>query len=469
MEWAPKHIALVGLGISNLALARYLLRAGARVTACDQKSRADFGPHLAEWESLGVPLRLGPSYLDDLNRFDAIALTPGMPKDLPPIEAARQAGVPITSEMTLFFAACRANIAGVTGSSGKTTTTSLLGRMVEATGKPVYVGGNIGRPLIDMVDAIPTDAWIVLELSSFQLELIDLSPQVAVVTNVTPNHLDQHGTMDAYSAAKARIYQFQAPGDWAVFNADDPITQRMSLEAPGCVAAFSRTGPVAEGSYAVDGTLYLVRGGKILPVGPVDELRLPGRHNLENALAACAAASLCGVEPGAMREVLRTFAGVPHRLEHVADIGDIAFYNDSIATTPSRTIAGLQSFDRPLVLIAGGYDKRLPFEELATHVLGRVHTVVLIGQTAEAIARAIEAAIYGPAGAEPPRIVRARSLPEAVEAAHQAARPGDVVLLSPACASYGMFRNFEERGDQFRRLVAERATDHSPALKDVRS
>ncbi|HEX6971036.1 MAG TPA: UDP-N-acetylmuramoyl-L-alanine--D-glutamate ligase [Limnochordia bacterium] len=452
MEWSHRRVAVVGLGLSNLAVARFWLRAGAQVTGCDQKRGDELGERLAPWRALGIPLRLGPGYMDGLASFDAIALTPGMRKDHPEIAAARRAGVLITSEMALFLDACRARVVGVTGSRGKTTTTALLGEMASTTGRPVYVGGNIGRPLLEVVAEIEADAVVVLEMSSFQLELLDRSPAVAVITNIAPDHLDHHGTMESYLAAKARIFAHQRPEDWLIHHGDDPLVRGLIERACAQRAEFSRLHRVAEGAYLEDGWIHLAREDAGVPVGPVAGLRLVGAHNVENVLAACAAADKIGVTPSAMRQVCERFRGVPHRLEHVADIDGVAYYNDSIATTPSRTLAGIQAFDRPVVLIAGGYDKRLPFDELAEQLIGRVHTVVLLGQTKEAIAQAIDRAA-ALRDAPPPSVIRADSLEDAVAAAAAAARPGDVVLLSPACASYDLFRNYEERGERFRRLV----------------
>ncbi|MBO8141772.1 MAG: UDP-N-acetylmuramoyl-L-alanine--D-glutamate ligase [Firmicutes bacterium] len=455
MEWRNRKVAVVGLGVSNRAAIRYLRRRGAHVVGFDQKSEASLGETAQKLREMDVELVLGPDYLSRLDeRWDAVFLTPGMPKDKPELDALRQSGVPLLSEIGLVFKLCRAPIVGVTGSSGKTTTTTLIGEMLKSGNRPVYVGGNIGVPLVETVEDIPPDAWVVMELSSFQLEMLDKSPHVAVVTNVTPNHLDVHPSMEAYIDAKRRIYRFQGPSDVAVFNLDDPITAAMAEEAPGRVMGFSRGGRPAAGTWIDDGQIIVQTGPDRGPgaVLRTDELKLLGEHNLENVLAATAVAAACGIEREAIRRVASGFAGVPHRLELVGEWGGVRYYNDSIATSPARAAAGIRAFRQPIVLIAGGYDKRLPFDELVQAAAGRVRVMILLGATAgkiEAAVREHEAQT----GAAGPELVRADSLEAAVRAARERARPGEVVLLSPACASYDMFANFEERGRRFREIV----------------
>ena len=455
LRWKGKHVSVVGLGKSNMALIRYLARRGVSITARDQKSADELGAAVDELRRLGAEMRLGPGYLKDLAASDGIFLTPGMRKDLPQIEEARVLGVEITSETNLFMELCRAPVVGITGSSGKTTTTTLVGALLEAAGHKVYVGGNIGRPLIEVVDEIKESAVVVLELSSFQLELATRSPQVACITNITPNHLDVHPDMEAYVAAKKRIYQFQSDSDVLVLNAVNEHTRAMAKGARGRVVWFSAAGEVPLGAFVDSGRIVIAKdgrsGGTLTDVCGLDEIRLLGDHNVENVLAACAIADQLGVTPGTMRDVVSTFTGVAHRLELVREANGVAYYNDSIATSPSRAVAGIKAFDRPIHLIAGGYDKHLPWDEFAEVVAERVKTLVLIGQAGPAIERAVLDA----KGATKPRIVYADSLKEAVAVAAGAAVPGDVVLLSPACASYDMFPNFEVRGEQFRKWVRE--------------
>lgn len=467
MNWRGRSVAVVGLGVSNMAVIRYLTRHGARIVGFDQKSAADLGDTYAELKQLGVTAVLGPDYLDQLVRpWDAVVLTPGMPKTIRQLQALRDMGVPFESEIGLFFALCKAPIIGVTGSSGKTTTATLIGEILKKGTRPVFVGGNIGVPLLEKVEEIGPESFVVLELSSFQLEMVAQSPQLAVITNITPNHLDIHGTMSAYVAAKRRIFEFQGPGGWVLFNADDDMTRAMVSEAPGYVATFSRKtgetaapdGNVAErtASFVEDGHVIVrtstIAGGRRLVICAVDDIALPGQHNVENVLAATAVAAECGIDAESIRSVVTTFTGVPHRLEFVGRWNGVRYYNDSIATSPARAVAGVQAFEAPIVLIAGGSDKQLPFDPLAAALPGRVHSVVLLGVTAPAIEAAIRK--HGAASGAPlPQLRHADSFEEAVQTARALARPGDVVLLSPACASYDMFPNFEVRGNLFRTIV----------------
>ncbi|MBE3589227.1 MAG: UDP-N-acetylmuramoyl-L-alanine--D-glutamate ligase [Firmicutes bacterium] len=492
-EWRGRRVAVVGLGISNLALVRFLRRHGAAVEVRDQQSPEALGGRLREAMEWGAAARVGEGYLEGLDAFDAVFLTPGMRKDLPEIAALHAKGVPVSSEVGLFMRYCRAPIVGVTGSAGKTTTTTLTGRLFAAAHPRTYVGGNIGRPLVELVEDIPPDAWVVLELSSFQLELVESSPNLAAVLNLRPNHLDVHPSMDAYRAAKQRIYRFQGPGDWCVFNADDDATWPWHAEAPGRVAAFSTAQPVECGTWLAGPRAEAVVLTNLLPVRAAAEgaplpggtrellraadIRLPGAHNRANVLAAVSLAVLGGVPDAAVAPVVREFHGVPHRLETVAEVGGVLFVNDSIATSPDRSIAALETFERPVVLIAGGYDKGLDFREWAEVVRRRARAVVLVGKAAGKLAEALEAAAGRAAGGTAvggaaaagegagaaqaasggagggPFVERAATFEEAVWRAAAAARPGDIVLLSPACASYDMFRNFEERGAAFREIV----------------
>lgn len=455
MNWIGKEVSVVGLGRSNLALIRYLTQKGASITARDQKSASALGHVHAELDALGVDFRLGPDYLHQLHTADAVFLTPGMRKDLPQIVEARRRGVLITSEINLFFEECRAPIVGITGSNGKTTTTSLVALLLEAAGHRVYVGGNIGTPLIERVDEISEGSIVVLELSSFQLELLHTSPRVAVVTNVSPNHLDVHKTMAAYVDAKQHIFRYQSSDDVLVLNADDPTTKGFARQATGRVVWFSRTREVANGAFLYDGRITIAKesrfGRSLADVCAVNEIPLLGAHNVENVLAACAVGAVLGATTGSLRDVVTSFTGVAHRLELVREVGGIAYYNDSIATSPSRAIAGLKAFDRPVHLIAGGYDKGLPFDEFAQVVQERCRSLLLIGETADKIARAVQES--SSRGGKSPVIIHCRSLEEAVRRGSRRAAPGDVVLLSPACASYDMFPNFEVRGERFRKAV----------------
>lgn len=447
-KWAGKHVAVVGLGISNMPLIEYLLKQGASISGRDRKTEAELGDRAQALRRLGVALCLGPYYLCGLDQYDAVFLTPGIPKHLPEIQAL-MGHVPVMSEIALVFALAKAPIYGITGSSGKTTTTTLVGEMLKASGIKCHVGGNIGVPLILEVEHIPEHEPIVLELSSFQLELLDKSPHGALVTNISENHLDVHLTMADYIKAKKHIYLHQNPGDAAVFNGDDPVTRQMAQEARGRVYYFSRESKVLPGVYLDGRQIVFQDEAGIVPLIAKQDIGLIGEHNVENIMAAALLAHLAGAGWQGIRRVAAEFRGVTHRLEHIGTINQVDYYNDSIATSPARAIAGIKSFaGRPLVLIAGGYDKKLSFTEFGRIVAEKVKALILIGQTAGQIAQAVEAA--SPAYDQ---IYQVSDLEEAVATASRLAVPGDVVLLSPACASFDMYPGFEARGEHFRRLV----------------
>ena len=471
-----KRAAIVGIGVTNVPLIRFLAGHGVRVTACDLKQEDSLASELRSLAGLDVQYLLGPGYLDALPGFDVVYLSPGVNPGQPEIEAARRAGVAISSEIDLVLRLSAAPTVGITGSSGKTTTTTLTGLILREDARrhhparQVLVGGNIGAPVIERVLTCGPDDLIVLELSSFQLKLLEVSPRVAAVLNVTPNHLDVHPGMDDYVWSKENIVRYQSDDDWAVFGADNDVTQLMAERAPGQIMFFSASRPVPRGAF-LDGDRLVMRwsagsgpcgsgglGAGDIVVAHRSDLKIPGMHNVQNALAAIVVCAAAGADPEAMRDAIAAFSGVEHRLEPAGEVGGVIFINDSIATTPSRTVAALEAMERPIVLIAGGYDKHLPFDEMARLALGKVHTAALVGVTADKIEQAFEEAADR-AAVRPPAIIRADTFREAVEAARLASRPGDAVLLSPACASYGLFRNFEERGRTFKQLVSEFAAE----------
>ncbi|MBE3576494.1 MAG: UDP-N-acetylmuramoyl-L-alanine--D-glutamate ligase [Limnochordales bacterium] len=478
-EWRGRRVAVVGLGKSNLAVIRYLLRRGAEVSGRDQKPLDQLGEIGEELRSYPIELRLGPGYLEGLEEYDCVFLTPGISRHKPELVHLREAGVPVHSEIEIVLRECRAPILGITGTSGKTTTTTLVGKIMEASGRRTFVGGNIGQPLIEIAAEIPPDAVVVLELSSFQLEMLNQSPRGALVTNVSPNHLDMHADMAEYVAAKERIFLFQHPEDVAVFNLDNEYTRAMAQRARSRTFWFSLEREPVRGAWLEGENLLLRRGqgnqqgragrgeGEVEIVARREELLLPGLHNVANVLAACALTGAFGVPKEAMYRVITTFRGVPHRLELVGEgeVGgkpNVMFINDSIATTPARAVAGIRAMTRPTVLLAGGYDKHIPFDELAAELLRPgcpVQAVVLLGATAEKIEQAIdEARQQAIALGEQPRslaVHRAGTFAEAVRLAAELVPAGGVVLLSPACASYDMFRNFEERAAEFARLAGQ--------------
>jgi UDP-N-acetylmuramoylalanine--D-glutamate ligase len=385
--------------------------------------------------------RLGGHDVADLDQVDVVYASPGVPPDHELLTAAAERGIRISSLVELFFALCPAPILGITGSAGKSTTTSLIGEMFQAARRDVFVGGNIGRPLLGQLEHMHESSWVVMELSSFQLEPLRTSPHIALVTNVTPNHLDRHPTMEAYWAAKGQILAHQSPNDWAVLNADDLWTQRYRTR--GRVLHFSLDGTV-EGAYLAGDKLMLLRDALL----SVSEVPLRGRHNLANVLAAAAAAQAAGIPREAMVVAIRAFRGVPHRLQTIAQHDGVSYVDDSIATAPERSIAALQSYHEPLILIAGGRDKHLPMDEWAKLISKRVKHVVLLGEMSDLVAEALRQADANYAS-----ISRAATMDEAVQLAARVAQGGDVVLLSPGGTSYDMYQDFERRGDHFARVA----------------
>ena len=446
-----KKVAFIGAGVSHKALIGQFCAMGAEVTLCDKKRLEDFGGYAETLKQLGVRLSLGEHYLDGLAGQQVILRTPGFEYYTPALQAAKAAGSVVTSEMELFFDYCPCRITAVTGSDGKTTTTSLIAAMLTAAGKKVHLGGNIGRALLPILAEIEPEDEAVVELSSFQLISMRKSPKVAVVTNVTPNHLDHHKDMQEYVDAKRNILLWQTPADKAVLGYENDITRAMAADCKGSQCWFTRLREVDNGAFLrADGMLCMAENGTVTPVVSKDEVKLRGLHNIENLLAAIAA--VWGRAPvSAMAETARTFTGVEHRIEPVRLLDGVQWYNDSIASSPTRTIAGLRSFDQKIIIIAGGYDKNIPYEPLAPEILEHVKVLVLMGATGPKIEKAVRQC-PGFAGSGLV-ILHARDMKEAVNAARAAAKPGDIVSLSPASASFDLYPNFEARGRHFKELV----------------
>ena len=449
-ELRGKSVAVIGMGVSNTPLIRMMLRAGLKVTVCDKSPRERVEEIAGELESLGARLQLGENYLNKLSRFDVIFRTPGLSPNTPQLKEAVEKGSALTSEMELFFQLCPCKIIGVTGSDGKTTTTTLISEFLKEAGYNVYLGGNIGKPLLPDVSGMNPEDFAVVELSSFQLMSMLQSPNVAVFTNLSPNHLDYHHTMEEYTAAKLNIFSHQGEGDRAVFNFDNDITRSLAKTAPAEVMLFSRKQRLEEGVYLRDGAIWLTNKMGSREVLPLSDIQLPGAHNIENYMAAIAAVD--GIVPDkCVRAVAQRFTGVEHRIELVREKDGVKYYNDSIGTSPTRTMACLDSFDQKLILIAGGYDKGVPFTQLGVEMVKKVKTLILTGATAPAIRKAVEEAEgYADSGLT---IIETADLPAAVAAAQSAAVSGDVVVLSPACAAFDQFKNFMERGKVFKELV----------------
>ena len=444
MDLKGKKVLVVGAGRSGLAVSSFLAAKGARVTLTDIK---DAGLLDSAGLPEGTALCLG--YYPQVNcaNYNLVVVSPGVPLTVEPVAVARELGIPVTGELEIAYVFSQAPFVAITGTNGKTTTTSLVGEIFRGAGQHTLVAGNIGLPLVNEIEQYGPGDVVVAEVSSFQLETsVNFRPRVGVILNITPDHLDRHGNMAGYTAAKARIFVNQGDDDYTVLNYDDPETRLLAGLTNGRVIFFSRKHSLETGVFVRDGIIIASLNGSVIPVLPAAELNIPGAHNLENALAAVACALVMGVGVAPLAETLRQFKGVAHRLEPVAEIDGVSYINDSKGTNPDASIKALESFDAPIVLIAGGKNKGSDFTTFAAKVQERARVLVVLGQCAAEI----EAAARG-AGCN--EIYRAGSFPEAVEIARQAARPGDIVLLSPACASWDMFNSYEERGDLFKELV----------------
>ena len=439
-----KKIAVFGLGVSNRPLVRLLLEYGCDVVGCDRTPREKIDAEVLKLEKAGCKLSLGDTYLDNL-QADLVFRTPGMHPGNPALEGLRAAGAEVTSEMEVFFEVCPCRILAVTGSDGKTTTTTLISEMLKAAGYTVWLGGNIGTPLLPLVRQMKDTDFAVVELSSFQLMDMRRSPGIAVVTNLAPNHLDVHKDMEEYVEAKKTIFRFQKDTDTLILNADNAITD--SFTGNGRTRRFSRQGKT-DGAWVENGTI--LRDG--MAVLNTADILIPGVHNIENYMAAILAVEGL-VDDDTIRTVAKTFGGVEHRIELVRVKDGVRFYNDSIASSPSRTIAGLRSFNEKVILIAGGYDKHIPYDVMGPEVCKHVKKLFLGGATGPQIRAAVENAPEF--AAEAPKIVDCENFEAAVRAAAAAAESGDVVLMSPASAAFDQFKNFMVRGEFFKKIVGE--------------
>jgi UDP-N-acetylmuramoylalanine--D-glutamate ligase len=439
-----RKVLVVGLARSGIAAAEYALAAGARVAVTDAKTAEQLGPAAASLAERGVRLELGTRGDQAFEDAELVVVSPGVPSNLPGIVRARQRGVPVWGEVELAWRAMRGRMIGITGSNGKTTTTALTGHVLKTAGIPTLIGGNIGTPLISLVAESSSSTVAVAEISSFQLETIDaFHPDVAALLNLTPDHIDRHGSFEEYARMKLRMFENQTETDMAILNADDP---EVAKRAPARADTwwFSRVKRVAEGTSVHDGRIVFRREGQEWPILRVEEIPLRGAHNVENVLAASAAACLVGADPEAVAAGVRSFAGVEHRLEFVREVGGVEYYNDSKATNVDATRKALEAFSGKVILILGGKDKGSDYRTLSELLRQRVRLVLLIGAAAEKIAAQIEGVVA---------LQFAGTLDHAVEMAAERATPGDTVLLAPACASFDQFDNFEHRGRIFRERV----------------
>lgn len=448
-RFGSKRCAVLGVGISNTPLIDFLLDLDATVSAYDQKEADALGDLPTQLKEKGVSLKLGKTAFDEIDA-DIIFKSPGIRPDIPGILSATASGAELTSEMQVFFEYCPCHTIAITGSDGKTTTTTLISKILEADGKKVFLGGNIGAPLLPRIYQMNADDYAVVELSSFQLQVMDRSPEIAVITNITPNHLNWHIDMDEYIEAKANILRYQSADSRAVLNFDNDVTRSLAERVKGSVSYVSThvTPDTPSAVYEKHGVIYH-SGNKVMDTSAI---RLPGRHNVENYMSATAA--LWGlVSPASIESVARTFGGVEHRIEWVRNFNGVDYYNSSIDSSPTRTMAALASFNQKVIAICGGYDKHIPYEPLGTPLCEKAKAVILTGATASKIREAVEQSAEYRLGC--PELIDADNLMAAVQKAAEIANEGDVVLLTPASASFDCFKNFEERGRYFKSLVHE--------------
>ncbi len=442
-----RDITVIGIGISNLPLIKYLVSLGARVTARDKRDKTDLGANYNELEAIGVKFSLGNDYLSDISG-DIIFKTPGMRYDVPQLVKAKENGSIITSEMEVFFDVCPSHIIAVTGSDGKTTTTTLIHKMMTKAGYTTWLGGNIGNPLLTDTEKMKKDDWVILELSSFQLHTMRKSPEIAVITNITPNHLDMHKDYQEYIDAKKNIMLYQKEGNCLVLNADNEVTKKIGKEARGAVRYFSREDTA---DVYLDGDV--IKRGNV-EVLNINDIKIPGMHNVENYMAAIAAVNGL-VDDSIIVDTAKSFGGVEHRIELVRILDGVRYYNSSIDSSPNRTINTLRVFPQKVIMIGGGKDKGIPYDELGPALAAYVKTLILIGATSDKIEESLNAEIKRTGKGKNIEVIRAKSYEDAVNAARRHASSGDVVILTPASTSFDMFRNFEERGNLFKKIVNE--------------
>ncbi len=457
--WSGAHVTVMGLGLfgGGVAAARFAAERGANVTVTDKRSENDLTESINTLSDLDLRFVLGRHDEDDFRNADIVIVSPAVPRESPLLQVARDSGATLTTEIALFSERCKGRIIAVSGSNGKTTTTSLIGAIMQSHDSRTRIGGNLGKSLLSEVAEIEPGVPVVLEVSSFQLEWLGdekWAPEIGVLTNLSPNHLDRHGTYDNYVAAKRLLLAHQSREQIGVLNTADPLLARMAATLPGTIRWFCNTATRTPGAYVADGTIVFTRGTGTVSVMNVDEIPLLGAHNQENVLAAVAATSAWEyggevVEPDTMANAIRSFRAVEHRLEFVAEISGVRYYNDSIATTPESAICALRSFEPgKTILIAGGYDKKVSFDSFGAEIANRAAALIVLGVTAPQIAKAAQNA-----GMDPKCIYHVADVAAAVDTARSLAREGDIIALSPACASYDQYRNFSDRGLHFKSLV----------------
>jgi UDP-N-acetylmuramoylalanine--D-glutamate ligase len=459
-----KRVVVLGLARQGTALVRFLAREGASVVVSDLRDKDALRDTLGRLKDVQAQYVLGEHPFSILEGADLVCVSGGVPADAPIVLEAGRRGIQLSNDAQLFLERCPAPVVGITGSSGKTTTTILVGRALQRSGFLTWVGGNVGRPLVDRLGEITAGDRVALELSSFQLELMTVSPDVAAVLNITPNHLDRHKTMAAYSAAKKRIVAYQGPNAWALLSKDDAGSRDLAPEVRGKLAFFGKKDGNGDsssnadvhtisGAFLRDGAVIVRLAGKEHHICKTDEIKLLGQHNVSNVLAASFLAAVAGAPAQVLGEIMTGFSGVEHRLQLVRTLKGVRYYDDSIATAPERSVAAMKVFQDPIVLLVGGRDKALPWDEMARVSLKRARHVVAFGEAAELVQREIEGARRDAVETTLVGVTRAATLEEAVGVAARVARPGDVVLLAPGGTSFDEFRDFAERGDRYQALV----------------
>ena len=447
-----KKVAVLGIGINNIPLIRYLINIGVNVTAFDKNNSDNLKDALSQLDGLKVEYRLGNDYLSNLNGFNMIFRTPGMRPDLPELVDAVARGAELTSEMEVFLELCPAQVFAVTGSDGKTTTTTLIYKILSEEGYNCWLGGNIGTPLLSKIDEMKDIDKVILELSSFQLMTIKECPSIAIVTNISPNHLDVHKSLNEYIDAKKNIYIKQTVNDKLILNYDNDITRSFGKDAKGDCVYFSRISKLKNGVFLQDGKILVKNDDKQIEIVDAQSIKIPGVHNIENYMAATAA-TIDFVQPETIRKIATTFNGVEHRIELVRELNGIKFYNSSIDSSPSRTIAALSTFKNKVILIAGGKDKGIPYDSIGQIIAEKVKCLLLIGATAQRIEESFNNYIHQTDIESEVKIIHCDTYKEVVNQAYAEATSGDCIILSPASTSFDMFKNFEHRGNVFKELV----------------
>ncbi len=453
MDLKSKKVLVVGLARTGAAAVQFLLRRGARVKVSDAKNAAELGSVLPPLQDLPVEWELGRHTAPFFADVDLIVMSPGVPMDIPPLLQARAKGIPVISEVELAFRFLRRPLIAITGTNGKTTTTTLIGEMLRASGKKVFVGGNIGNPLIGYIEGPQDDEWVVAEISSFQLEgVVEFRPKISLLLNITEDHLDRYDSFESYIAAKARVFANQKKEDYILLNADDPICSRLARQMEPQVILFSALHPVPFGSFLSPEGIFFQGINGTQDRYELSHLKIKGAHNLENLMAAIAVSRMCGCPQPVLQKVMNEFQGIEHRLEWVRKLDGVAYFNDSKGTNVGSVVKSLQSFEEPVVLIAGGKDKGGDYGPLKEWIRRRVKGMALIGEAKERMFSALGGLT---------ETARLGTLEEAVHWARSRARPGDVILLSPACSSYDMFHNYQERGQRFKDIVRQLPEDRN--------